>query len=62
MIHKLKTYDDHVLDRQLQELCAWTKHPEVAERGEGIVLRTPDGTKQYKISIDNSGSVITTLL
>lgn len=30
--------------------------------GKGVVLTTPDGTKQYRISIDNSGSIITTLI
>ena len=27
----------------------------------GIILTTPDGTKKYKITIDNSGKLITTL-
>jgi len=30
--------------------------------GKGLVLKTPDGTKNYRISIDNSGNVITTLI
>jgi hypothetical protein len=30
--------------------------------GRGIILKTPDGTKRYKISIDNNGQIITTLL
>ncbi|MPR31952.1 hypothetical protein [Salmonirosea aquatica] len=29
--------------------------------GAGIILKTPDGTKRYKITIDNSGNLITTL-
>nr|BFF36168.1 hypothetical protein BACT7_10300 [Tenacibaculum mesophilum] len=28
----------------------------------GMVLTTPDGTKQYRISIDDSGNIITTLI
>jgi len=27
-----------------------------------IILKTPDGTKKYKLSIDNNGNIITTLL
>jgi hypothetical protein len=30
--------------------------------GDGPVVTTPDGTKQYKISVDNGGNVITTLI
>ncbi|CAL2102323.1 conserved protein of unknown function [Tenacibaculum sp. 190130A14a] len=30
--------------------------------GKGLILTTPDGTKQYRISVDNSGSIITTLI
>ena len=30
--------------------------------GKGMVLTTPDGTKQYRISIDNSGNIVTTLI
>lgn len=29
---------------------------------KGLVLKTPDGTKQYRISIDNSGNIISTLI
>ncbi|CAM1350097.1 hypothetical protein [Tenacibaculum halocynthiae] len=28
--------------------------------GKGVILKTPDGTKNYKISIDNTGNIITT--
>ncbi|WP_428743398.1 hypothetical protein [Tenacibaculum sp.] len=30
--------------------------------GKGLVLTTPDSTKQYRISIDNSGNIVTTLI
>jgi hypothetical protein len=30
--------------------------------GDGPVVTTPDGTKKYKISVDNAGAVITTLI
>jgi len=30
--------------------------------GNGIILKTPDGTKEYIISVDNSGNVISTLV
>ena len=30
--------------------------------GGSIILKTPDGTKRYQITIDNSGNLITTLL
>jgi hypothetical protein len=30
--------------------------------GEGIIFTTPDGTKQYKVSVNNAGSVISTLV
>ena len=29
--------------------------------GQGVTLMTPDGTKRYKITIDNSGNLVTTL-
>jgi hypothetical protein len=35
---------------------------ELTTAGEGVILKTPDGTKRYKITIDNSGNLITTLL
>jgi len=34
----------------------------VGGNGAGIVLKTPDGLNSYKISIDNSGAVISTLI
>ncbi|RSC95043.1 hypothetical protein [Tenacibaculum singaporense] len=30
--------------------------------GKGLVLTTPNGTKQYRISIDDSGNIVTTLI
>lgn len=30
--------------------------------GNGLILKTPDGTKRYKITINNSGAVISTLV
>lgn len=30
--------------------------------GKGVILRTPDDTKSYRISLDNSGNLITTLI
>lgn len=30
--------------------------------GYGIILKTPDGTNRYKITIDNSGNLVTTLI
>ena len=33
----------------------------IPEIGGGIVVTTPNGTKQYKISVDNSGILVTTL-
>jgi hypothetical protein len=30
--------------------------------GGAIIMKTPDGTKRYKISIDNNGQLITTLV
>jgi len=34
----------------------------VGGNGAGIVLKTPDGSKSYRISIDNNGAVISTLI
>jgi len=34
----------------------------VGGNGAGVVLKTPDGLNSYKISIDNSGAVISTLI
>jgi hypothetical protein len=30
--------------------------------GKGIVMKTPDGTKRYRVRIDNSGSLVTELI
>lgn len=35
---------------------------EFVNSGKGIVLKTPDGTKRYRISVNNSGAIVTTLL
>lgn len=32
------------------------------KKGKGIVVKTPDGTKNYRISVDNAGNVISTLI
>lgn len=62
MINKLKTYDDATLDRQIQSLCQWTKTPKVDDAGGGIILRTPDGTKQYMLTVSNAGALVITLV
>lgn len=35
---------------------------ELTQAGRGLILKTPDGTKRYRISIDNTGAVTTTLI
>jgi hypothetical protein len=35
---------------------------EITDKTKGIIMTTPDGTKRYRITIDNSGNLITTLL
>jgi len=35
---------------------------EVSTQGEGLIVTTPDGAKRYRISVDNSGAIITTLI
>lgn len=35
---------------------------ETTGAGKGIVVKTPDGTKRYRIAVDNAGAVTTTLL
>ncbi len=30
--------------------------------GRGLIVKTPDGTKSYRISVDNSGNIISTLI
>lgn len=30
--------------------------------GKGVIMTTPDGTKEYRVSVDNSGNVISTLI
>ena len=37
-----------------------TKDIEVEEAGKGLILLTPDGTQRYRISINNSGTLIST--
>lgn len=34
----------------------------VLNAGNGIILKTPDGTKNYRLAIDNAGAVTTTML
>lgn len=34
----------------------------INDNGAGLILRTPDGTKLYKITVDNSGNVVSTLV
>jgi hypothetical protein len=34
----------------------------IAGSGKGVELRTPDGTKFYRITVDNAGAVVSTLL
>ena len=36
--------------------------PDSGTDGGGIILQTPDKTKQYKVTIDNSGNLVTTLV
>ena len=38
------------------------KRPASGTSGGGIILQTPDKTKQYKVTIDNSGNLVTTLV
>lgn len=35
---------------------------EFTKAGEGIILVTPDGTKRYKLTINNNGDLVTTLV
>jgi hypothetical protein len=35
---------------------------ETLDAGDGLILKTPDGTKRYKITINNSGQIIATQL
>lgn len=34
---------------------------QLTQNGTGILLKTPDGSKTYKISVDNSGAIVATL-
>lgn len=35
---------------------------EVTDATKGLILKTPDGTKRYRVTIDNAGALTTTLL
>jgi len=35
---------------------------EITDKTKGIVMTTPDGTKRYRINIDNAGALVTTLI
>lgn len=35
---------------------------ETCVAGEGVIMTTPDGTAQYKITVDNSGNLVSTLV
>lgn len=50
MPHKLKQYEDVVLDTQIEELCYYLNN---------LILISPDGTK-HKIQVANDGTLSTT--
>jgi hypothetical protein len=39
-----------------------TKDAEILAAGAGLVLKTPDGTKRYRITVNNAGAVTSTLI
>jgi hypothetical protein len=43
-------------------LKLWRGDVETFEAGKGLVVRTPDGTKRYRIRVDNTGAVVTELV
>lgn len=62
MANKLGLFSDPTLDRQIEELVSESKKPTILEPGVGIVVTTPDGTKHYRIRVDNAGNVTTDLV
>lgn len=61
-VKKLKTFEDAMIDLQFKYLCRFTEQPKVDTPGEGVLVRTPDGTKFYRIRVDNSGNIVTELV
>ena len=45
-----------------QVFRVWMGDVTTEQPGRGIVVRTPDGTKSYRIAVDNAGAVTTTLI
>lgn len=44
------------------KLTMLTGDIEFSSIGNGPIVRTPDGTKKYRITVDNSGNLVTTLV
>jgi hypothetical protein len=53
---KLGTFPD-LLDRQISEIVQWAKRPLL---DAGINVRTPDGTKVFRLAVDNTGTITST--
>ena len=57
---KLGTFTDPLLDRQIEEIISWGARPYIPSPGGGVNLRTPDGTKVFRLSVNNTGAVVAT--
>lgn len=56
-MNKLKTYEDPVLDRQIQALCRELEQP----THKAIILVSPDRNK-WKVTVSNAGTLSITAL
>jgi hypothetical protein len=56
---KLGKFEDPLLDRQIEEIVHFLNRPVLPEPGAGVIVRTPDGSKLFRIRVDNAGAVVT---
>jgi hypothetical protein len=57
---KLGTFSDPLLDRQIEEIIHFLNRPVLPEPGAGVIVRTPDGAKLYRLSVSDAGAVVAT--
>lgn len=59
---KLGKFSDALLDKQIEDIIQWFRRPILTIPSIGLIVTTPDGTKQYRIRVDNAGAIVTELI
>jgi hypothetical protein len=58
-MHKLGNFSDNLLDRQIEEIVNAVNKLTIYDAGRGVVMRSPDGTKFFRVAVDDAGAVTT---